>query len=38
MPIAENTVIVSAPVEEVYERWSYFDRFNEFMGNVSRSR
>jgi uncharacterized membrane protein len=27
-------VIVSAPVEEVYERWSYFDRFNEFMGNV----
>ena len=34
MPIAENTVIVSAPVSEVYERWTHFDRFNEFMDNI----
>ena len=35
MPIAENTVIVSAPVADVYERWTHFDRFNEFMSNIT---
>jgi len=34
MPIAENTTIVGAPVAEVYERWTHFDRFNEFMSNI----
>lgn len=34
MPIAESTLIVDAPVSEVYQRWTQFDRFPEFMENV----
>lgn len=34
MPIAEKTVIVSAPVSQVYEVFSHFDRFPEFMNNI----
>ncbi len=34
MPRAEETVIVDAPVSEVYNRWLEFDRFPDFMGNV----
>jgi uncharacterized membrane protein len=34
MPTAEKTIIVSAPVSEVYQFWTQFDRFNEFMQNI----
>lgn len=34
MPIAEKTIIVSAPVSDVYQFWTQFDRFPEFMQNI----
>lgn len=34
MPIAEKTVIVSAPVSDVYDFWTHFDRFPQFMNNI----
>lgn len=34
MPIAEKTIIVTAPVSEVYQFWTQFDRFPEFMSNI----
>ncbi|WP_029214524.1 SRPBCC family protein [Kallotenue papyrolyticum] len=35
MPIAEKTIIVSAPVEQVYRFWTQFERFPEFMENIT---
>ena len=34
MPKAEKTIIVHAPVSEVYQLWTQFDRFPEFMNNI----
>ena len=34
MPTAEETLIVRAPVAQVFEVWSRFDRFPEFMDNL----
>jgi uncharacterized membrane protein len=34
MPKAEKTIIVHAPVSEVYHFWTQFDRFPEFMNNI----
>ncbi len=34
MPIAEKTIIVTAPVSEVYQFWTQFDRFPQFMNNI----
>ncbi len=34
MPMAEKTIIVSAPVAEVYQFWTQFERFPEFMDNI----
>lgn len=34
MPTAETSIIVSAPVEQVFDVWSHFDRFPEFMDNL----
>jgi uncharacterized membrane protein len=34
MPTAEKTIIVHAPVSEVYQFWTQFDRFPEFMSNL----
>lgn len=34
MPMAEKTIIVSAPVSDVYAIFSRFDRFPEFMNNL----
>ncbi len=34
MPTAEKTIIVSAPVSDVYQYWTQFDRFPEFMSNI----
>lgn len=34
MPIAEKTIIVTAPIAEVYNFWTQFDRFPEFMSNI----
>lgn len=34
MPKAETTLIVSAPVSQVYDVFSRFDRFPEFMSNI----
>lgn len=34
MPMAEKTIIVTAPVSEVYQFWTQFDRFPEFMSNI----
>jgi uncharacterized membrane protein len=34
MPKAEKTIIVHAPVSEVYQFWTQFDRFPEFMNNI----
>jgi uncharacterized membrane protein len=34
MPMAEKTIIVSAPVSEVYQFWTQFERFPEFMDNL----
>lgn len=34
MPKAEKTIIVSAPVSDVYAVWSNFPRFPEFMNNI----
>jgi uncharacterized membrane protein len=34
MPMAEKTIIVSAPISEVYQFWTQFDRFPEFMNNI----
>jgi uncharacterized membrane protein len=34
MPKAEKTIIVHAPVSEVYQFWTQFDRFPEFMSNI----
>jgi uncharacterized membrane protein len=34
MPKAEHSIIVSAPVEEVFAAFSQFDRFPEFMHNI----
>lgn len=34
MATAEKTIIVSAPVSKVYDVFSHFDRFPEFMDNL----
>lgn len=34
MGTAEKTLIVDAPVGDVYQRWTQFDRFPEFMENI----
>jgi len=34
MPMAEKTIIVHAPVSDVYQFWTQFDRFPEFMSNI----
>lgn len=34
MATAEKTIIVTAPVSEVYEFWTHFDRFPQFMNNI----
>ncbi len=34
MPRAEHTIIVSAPVSLVYQRWTQFERFPDFMNNI----
>ena len=34
MPTTENSIIVSAPVEQVFDVWSRFDRLPEFMDNL----
>ncbi|GAC1365058.1 MAG: hypothetical protein NVS4B8_24590 [Herpetosiphon sp.] len=34
MPRADSSVIVDAPVADVYQRWTQFDRFPEFMNNI----
>jgi uncharacterized membrane protein len=38
MPKAEKTIIVHAPVSEVYQFWTQFDRFPEFMSNLKEVR
>lgn len=38
MPMAEKTIIVTAPVSEVYQFWTQFDRFPEFMNNIKEVR
>lgn len=38
MPMAEKTIIVTAPVSEVYQFWTQFDRFPEFMNNLKEVR
>lgn len=34
MPKAEKSIIVTAPVADVYQIWTQFDRFPEFMSNI----
>ncbi|HEX6289642.1 MAG TPA: SRPBCC family protein [Herpetosiphonaceae bacterium] len=36
MPMAEKTMIVHAPVSDVYQFWTQFDRFPEFMSNIKQ--
>jgi uncharacterized membrane protein len=38
MPKAEKTIVVHAPVSEVYQFWTQFDRFPEFMSNLKEVR
>lgn len=38
MPIVEQDIEVDAPVSDVYQRWTQYGRFPEFMSNIEEVR
>lgn len=38
MPTVEEDIVVDAPIERVYQEWTEYERFPEFMENVKEVR